>query len=861
MILPLQSVTHRLFQRDPERALLSFFDDVLDRLGDETRLTRVDAQGAGASGDAAGAARRLGHLIGELGAMMCRISLTDDSLATPRLMTQDTSGQRSMIDTPELEHDAAIESFRERMATPDEGVELAALGYGAKVHLPRFRTDGLILEGSAQSPRIGCTLVLPYRPADDPAGFALHAPRLIGDGIDEALVPQLAAGFFDGFDSIQPTGLWAGAFVDEDDASELEARDLHPLTGRWGAEPDPFREINAEGLAARVQGLSEQEQACLTIERAAWMGSHPLNEVVDDAKRMLAHGQVVWASLVQANNLLFKAGPDGHPGVVVYDPQGLTGLSCLQDVAKSLFASRGQLDTLREQEPAGSAWLAIAEWLEDELTPTSGLPLPDTDAYSGLLVSMTFFGRRQLPAGYLQDRLIPCMLCADRPDRILPLPWPLWPTQHLRIWRAVDADVKTQDWQAARDANGHADSSDDEQADEACVQALERYAQSGLTRDEMAAALQWSGTGLRIEMRPAPREWECGLAYQLASLAEHRLAAVERAWVDRHDLSAEQAREVFATRYVSQLIELQRLMLNDSRGVSDNAFKLQGEEFLYAALGFICACDEAAAQAARMLLAAWRRDTWFEPKVSPAARACACLFASHLDLPPPVFDHDTRTQALRAASAERGWLDPRADEFVRQLRAACEEYVVTAPQGPFRFLPVPLLLMLKLRSLRGLPSPAANAISHPLLTHLPQSWPDPVSLHQATPPLVRDVLRRMSSQGFSAAMIEAALCSPDQARSAAPGEAITRPPPHRDPDALLAAERLRPKPDTGATQGLIACAMLTLLVATVLIADGAETPATTMAMLVLLAALAGAAAHFARRWRRSRQNTDDSSGW
>ncbi len=50
-----------------------------------------------------------------------------------------------------------------------------------------------------------------------------------------------------------------------------------------------------------------------------WMNADdPLSEQYRQQLKLLNHGNIVWAAVVQANNLLFQDGPMDHPVHIVY---------------------------------------------------------------------------------------------------------------------------------------------------------------------------------------------------------------------------------------------------------------------------------------------------------------------------------------------------------------------------------------------------------------------------------------------------------------------------------------------------------------------------------------------------------------
>ncbi|MBT0961857.1 hypothetical protein [Denitromonas iodatirespirans] len=849
VLLPLQVLTHVLFRQGPQQTLTGFFDEFIGGLSTLPRLVREDtAPGRNDDGATAQAARRLGHLMGAHAGMICRRVLEFGERAAPQLMAEFESGHRQTVERPDTSPQDAIAAFRNRLATPDSGQIAASVAFDACINLPKFRTDCLAVEASGFLPTVRCTLALPYRHGDNHAGFALYSPLVKETDLSDAHLRHLAAGFFDGLASIRAEGRTALRFADEDSAASLEAQYAQGLTRRPGADPDPFLDLNNGDRERRIRQLNPAEQACLSIQRPDWMNRHPLRELLDLAPALYAEGRVVWASVVQANKLLYAPGHEGHPAVLVYDPDGLTPSYKLGDAASTLFSARRELQTLRQQESADPALLAIAEWLEDEAAPGSGILVPDTGDYAGLLVSWTFFDRNQLPTECLIDRHVPCIVSRTDPGKILPLPWPLWPDSSLALWRRADEEKRLREWAEARNTflqqlPPH---------DDALEAELIRYAQEGMPPEEMSAVLQWSGTGLRMHMHPNPAEWECGLAFRLASHAEHLLAHVEHAWASHNDLLVPQARAGFAARYVALTMELHRMSLNERRKVVGNAFLLSADEFMFAALGYTVGCEEHALRAARMLLRAMQTSPqWFEPGLSPTAEACARVLADQLGQPFPEHVPTTPRGALLDLASNRSWHVLNTDDFHKQLAAACDEYTSIAKQGPFRFFPVPLMLMLKLRAGQDTQSQAWMTFTHAAIVQIPSRWPAPAALAEAMSETVTNVTRRATAKGYSEGRVEASICGgPPSGETPSP-----IPDNMKDIDigSFLETGDQPLTQDYQSFRVMVLCIATCLFALLVLLTDRAESALATKAALLIFAVFGGSAIYFGRRWTSSRQ--------
>lgn len=76
------------------------------------------------------------------------------------------------------------------------GAVLVADGY---IHLDQGRTDALIVEAVQYGPyRQNMQVAVPYRPADDPRGFAVHKPKFMNADCEDPAFNAMAEAFFVG---------------------------------------------------------------------------------------------------------------------------------------------------------------------------------------------------------------------------------------------------------------------------------------------------------------------------------------------------------------------------------------------------------------------------------------------------------------------------------------------------------------------------------------------------------------------------------------------------------------------------------------------------------------------------------------
>lgn len=129
-----------------------------------------------------------------------------------------------------------------------------------------------------------------------------------------------------------------------------------------------------------------------------------LNAILAAQKSVIKHGVVVLGAVIQANNLLFKAGPNDHPGELLLSLDPVIAPETLRAIARELFGLKGKicLDTERA---------VISRYLTDERIRVVGHDLPaELSRGHGCFCTTTIFRRRSLPAGVLDGQLMPVLV-------------------------------------------------------------------------------------------------------------------------------------------------------------------------------------------------------------------------------------------------------------------------------------------------------------------------------------------------------------------------------------------------------------------------------------------------------------------
>jgi hypothetical protein len=110
----------------------------------------------------------------------------------------------------------AIRVGKERMLENPENAPFMVFAHDAYANLPSGRTDALMLEvRSYQNEELHAELVLPYRNAAQPGGFAIYSPKLLHCSVAAGRQPELFAGFYAGVDGYKSTTFSWNRYLDE----------------------------------------------------------------------------------------------------------------------------------------------------------------------------------------------------------------------------------------------------------------------------------------------------------------------------------------------------------------------------------------------------------------------------------------------------------------------------------------------------------------------------------------------------------------------------------------------------------------------------------------------------------------------
>src|SRR5688500_9241296 len=109
---------------------------------------------------------------------------------------------------------------------------------------------------------------------------------------------------------------------------------------------DPLHEcIRNFGRAPRELSLWDR-LTYLRVPKPAWLRAEPddkLNALFQNLPTLFANGTVVWGHIIQANRMMFEAGPINCPGEFVYSLEDarIANPQNLQKVAHELYSLKG----------------------------------------------------------------------------------------------------------------------------------------------------------------------------------------------------------------------------------------------------------------------------------------------------------------------------------------------------------------------------------------------------------------------------------------------------------------------------------------------------------------------------------------
>jgi hypothetical protein len=216
----------------------------------------------------------------------------------------------------------------------------------------------------------------------------------------------------------------------------------HPVilpSNRVAPQPDqsfrlalPIESIR-ELLGPAPRTFSQEIRKYLKVTPPPWLKRSWKDELkwaFRDQERIRRDGTVVWASIVQANSLLFRPGPTDSPASVIFslDPWYDENPDDLLETAHDLF----QLKGTDQNDPDAAAF---ARMLTNEMT--RGMMLRAPKRFTGgrsVFHSSIMLTRKHLPKGFVGYSLLPVWLDPNGSGALLLVPAAYWPPSLTAQW-------------------------------------------------------------------------------------------------------------------------------------------------------------------------------------------------------------------------------------------------------------------------------------------------------------------------------------------------------------------------------------------------------------------------------------------
>lgn len=185
---------------------------------------------------------------------------------------------------------------------------------------------------------------------------------------------------------------------------------------------DSLLQACRDNLGAAPRSFSRQERSYLAPRFPDWIGGDDLRAIKRDRNTLLQRGRVVWAALIQANQILFEPLSGDAPALVVWseNPELLHNHTALRALGLELYA-------LKDKTGDNSGEVAdVARLITDELARPLNYRLPDSLAKDAFITTILVF-RKQLPCGFLTSGLLPLLVLPEESPCGLILPGKYWP--------------------------------------------------------------------------------------------------------------------------------------------------------------------------------------------------------------------------------------------------------------------------------------------------------------------------------------------------------------------------------------------------------------------------------------------------
>lgn len=181
----------------------------------------------------------------------------------------------------------------------------------------------------------------------------------------------------------------------------------------------------------------------LKLTKPYWVPNDPINKIYTDMPILLESGEVYYAALIQANEILFQKKPFiDCPGNVLFSTSDIINENpfLLQKLATFIYS-------FKNTDEAPASIKRLVESITDEMERLFNVPISLTkvDIFNSFPVALygndtafyttVMFFRDYLPTGVLRSGILPIVAAPDKTDISIILPKKYWSKTILKLYR------------------------------------------------------------------------------------------------------------------------------------------------------------------------------------------------------------------------------------------------------------------------------------------------------------------------------------------------------------------------------------------------------------------------------------------
>ena len=192
-------------------------------------------------------------------------------------------------------------------------------------------------------------------------------------------------------------------------------------------------EFYIEELSQMRKNYKNKPLSDIKLCHPKWLDSQdPMFKIYDEKSTLLQKGEIIYASILQANNFLFKNFPPFNcPAQILYskDLYFVENPERLHIIASKIYSYKGQ-----EPDSVPNEWKEVVSVITDELDRsdfTFSAEIENRSVEYSMIPIMAF--RKLLPKRRLCGNIIP-ILTADECEQVLILPKQYWSKRFKELW-------------------------------------------------------------------------------------------------------------------------------------------------------------------------------------------------------------------------------------------------------------------------------------------------------------------------------------------------------------------------------------------------------------------------------------------